>query len=145
MITFEDLNNQNQKISELSKVLSALIQERDVCDTQITCDLFFDYVDKVKEHLDIEERELYKELLTHSDSNVKNTANKFLSSSSEIKRLLKQYVKRWCKSKTLRIGDHASFIKESDEMFTIVLDRIVDETEHLYPILRNVYGLRMAA
>ncbi|MBF0265214.1 MAG: hypothetical protein HQL46_08065 [Gammaproteobacteria bacterium] len=145
MITFDDLNNQNQKISELAKVLTALIQEREVCDTQITCDLFFEYVDKVKDHLDVEERELYKELLTHSDSNVKNTASKFLSSSSEIKRLFKQYVKRWCRNKTLRIKDHQLFIDESLDMFNIVLERIVDETENLYPILRDVYGVRMAA
>ena len=145
MITFDELTEQNQKIAELAKVVVYLINDRSICDTQTTCDLFFDFLARVKSHLDVEERELYQELLTHRDNDVKMTANKFLSGSSEIKRVFKEYTKRWCKNKQLRIKDHEVFIKETDEMCELVMDRIIDETEHFYPIVRQVYGTRMAA
>lgn len=145
MISFKELNEQNEKITELSQVLSLLIMDRAICDTDTTCDLFFDYIDKVKAHLDVEERELYRELLTHSDAEIKNTANKFLSGSGEIKRVFKQYVKKWCRNKQLRIKNHDQFIAETNDMFDMVLDRIVNETEHFYPVVRDVYGQKMAA
>jgi len=145
MISFKELNEQNQKITELSKVLNLLISDRSICDTDTTCDLFFEYINQVKEHLDVEERELYRELLTHSDMEVKNTATKFLSGSGEIKKVFKQYVKRWCRNKQLRIKDHDRFISETHEMFEMVLDRIVHETEYFYPVVRSVYGEKMAA
>ena len=138
MISFEALNRQNDKITELSNVLAFLIHDRAICDTSVTCELFFEYVDKVQQHLDIEDRELYQNLLTHSDSKVCNTAKMFLSGSGEIKRVFNQYLKRWCKHRELRIKDHDQFVKETAEMFELVLRRIEDEVEHPYPTVRAV-------
>lgn len=138
MISFEELNHQNDKITELSNVLSYLIDERSICDTSVTCELFFEYVDRVRQHLDVEERELYQGLLAHKDNKVCNTAKMFLSGSGEIKRVFSQYLKRWCKNKELRIKDHDQFVKETREMFALVLRRIEDEVEHLYPTVRAV-------
>lgn len=138
MVSFQEMYNQIHKISELSGVLSHLIEERSLCDTAVTCDLFFEYVDQVKVHLDDEEKELYQPLLLHSETQVKNTANSFLSGSSEIKRVFKQYLKRWCKNKNLQIRDHELFLKETKEMFELVNKRLIDETEKLYPVARNV-------
>lgn len=138
MVSFTELNQQNDTITELSNVLCHLIDERSVCDLKVTCDLFFSYVDQVKEHLDLEERELYQSMLLHSDQNIRNTANKFLSGSGEIKRVFGQYLKRWSKNKELRINDHDQFVKDTREMFQLVLNRIEDEVEHLYPTVRAV-------
>lgn len=144
MATFKQLNQQNDKITELSNMLSLLIAERSMCDLEVTSDLFFDYVDSVREHLDTEERELYQSLLLHNDPNVRNTANKFLSGSAEIKRVFNEYLKRWCKHKALYIKNHEQFVSESKEMFGLVLRRIEDEVEHLYPTVRQVQGKKMA-
>lgn len=138
MVSFTELNQQNDTITELSNVLCHLIDERSVCDLKVTCDLFFSYVDRVKEHLDLEERELYQSMLLHSDQNIRNTANKFLSGSGEIKRVFGQYLKRWSKNKELRINDHDQFVKDTREMFQLVFNRIEDEVEHLYPTVRAV-------
>lgn len=145
MLSMSLLNQQNHKITELSNVLDHLITDRALCDTQVTCDLFFTYVDKVREHLEMEERELYQPLLVYSNAEVRNTANKFLAGSGEIKRVFSQYLKRWCKNKELRINDHTKFVNESREMFSLVLRRIEDEVEHLYPTVRNVAGDKIAA
>lgn len=139
MVSFQNMYNQIHKISELSGVLSYLIEERSLCDTNVTCNLFFAYVEQVKQHLTEEERTLYQPLLIHSESHVKNTANQFLSGSNEIKRVFKQYLKRWCRrNKHLMIHNHDLFLKETKEMFKLVNQRLIDETKHLYPIARNV-------
>jgi hemerythrin-like domain-containing protein len=145
MVSFTELNQQNDTITELSNVLCHLIDERSVCDLKVTCDLFFSYVDRVKEHLDLEERELYQSMLLHSDQSTRNIANKFLSGSGEIKRVFGQYLKRWSKNKELRIDDHDQFVKDTREMFQLVLNRIEDEVEHLYPTVRVVQVAQKAA
>ncbi len=145
MISFTELTQQNHKIAELSKVLSHIIKDREICDTDVTCDLFFDFVSRVQEHLDVEDREIYQALLTHQENRVKNTANRFLSGSAEIKRVFKQYLRRWCNQKSLRIKNHGQFVQETNDMFDLVLQRIQDETEHLYPIVKEVKWEKQAA
>ncbi|MEN8175400.1 MAG: hypothetical protein ABFS23_06535 [Pseudomonadota bacterium] len=147
MITFDELNTQNHRITELSNVLSYLFADRYMCDTNITVTLFFEYVNAVKHHLELEDKHLYSKLLTHKERSVNNTAAKFLSGSKEIKRIFAAYLKKWCRKhgKELKIKDHDEFIRETEEMFDFVLKRIQDETEHLYPLLREVAGDRMKA
>lgn len=145
MVPFSTLYQQNDKITELSNVLYYLINDRAICDTAVTGELFFTYVDQVREHLDVEEREIYQVMLAHRESDIRNIANKFLSGSGEIKRVFGQYLKRWCKNKHLLIKDHDQFVKETREMFDLVLRRIEDEVEHLYPTVRAVQGGQMAA
>lgn len=138
MINFEELTQQNHKIAELSKLLSLVIEDRSMCDADVTCDLFLDFATRVQEHLDLEERELYQALLIHSEHSVTNTAHRFLSGSNAIKLVFKEYLKRWCHNKSLRIYDHDVFISDTNEMFELILQRIQDETEHFYPTVREV-------
>jgi len=135
MVDFETLHEQNHKIGEMANVLSFLIKDRRMCDADITCNLFFKYVDAVNEHLDLEERTLYKPLLTNSKT--RKLAENFLGGSAEIKRVFKQYVRHWCKNKELRIKDHQEFLDETDKMFELIWNRIVDESEKLYPAVKE--------
>ncbi len=138
MVTFDELNTQNHRIMELSNVLERLIDDRGMCDNEITADLFFRYLDEVKAHLDLEDRHLYKDLLVHPDIQVNNTAKLFLSGSSEIKRIFNRYVRKWCNKKKIHIRDHKKFLDDTNHMFQMVQKRILDETEHLYPLIRKV-------
>lgn len=144
MIPFEQLSIDNHQISELSKVLSFLIQDREMCDTQIVCDLFENYIDKVMTHMDTEDKVLYSNLLANPDPNIKSTASRFLSGSSEIKKLFKQYRQKWC-AHGLHIYNHDQFVKETDEMFQLVLDRVQNVSEELYPMARQVETKNLAA
>ena len=137
MVTFEELQDQNHYIMERSNIIMYMIQDRTICDSDVTCDLFFDLTDKIKEHMALEERELYKDLLTSSDSNVRKVANNFLSGSAEIKRIFKEYMKKWCHNKQLRIDNHAWFISDTNDLFNAIQDRIIDETEKFYPVIRE--------
>ena len=140
MITFSELHEQNHQITELSNVFAYLIRDRSMCDTQIACDLFFRYSQKVKDHIELVDRQLCGKLISLPDQGVNNTGDRFMSDSQEIKKIFADYLKDWCstKHKTLRIRDHAAFVKDTEDMFKLVLDRIQRETEHLYPLIRKM-------
>ncbi len=142
MLTYDDLHVQNHKITELTNILNHLLGDRSLCDSEITCELFFRYVDHVKEHFEVTDSNLYSKLLTHGEQRARNTAQRFIGGSKEIKRIFGTYLKRWCslKKKRLLIKDYDQFQKETDEMFEMVLDRLLSETEHLYPLIREVTG-----
>jgi hypothetical protein len=141
VITYTELNEQNHRITELTNVLSYLFKDRLMCDTGTCCDLFYRYVDLVRKHIDIVDREMYSDLLKSRDEKINHIAKNFMSGSVEIKRILKDFTKRWCPTKkkdSLHINEHAQFLKDTDELFEIVLQRILDETENLYPLVRSL-------
>jgi len=138
VIVIDTLQEQNHQIAELSNVLETLLKNRELCDTQVACDMFFSYIDLVKEHLRVEDENIYQPMLTHSDASVKKVADQFMTGSSEIKRVLGQYLKRWSRKNTLRIKNHDKFLSDTNDMFELIWKRIIDETEHLYPVVREV-------
>ena len=141
MITYEELNEQNHRITELSNVLHYLFQDRSMCDTGSCCDLFYHYVDLVRKHIDLVDKDMYSDMLASPDKKINNVARNFMSGSLEVKRILKDFSRHWCPTKqhdALKIKDHEKFLKDTDELFEIVLQRILDETEHLYPLVRSL-------
>jgi hypothetical protein len=141
MIKYDELNEQNHRITELSNVLGYLFKDRSMCDTRSCCELFYDYVDLVKAHIEMVDKDMYKELLQSPDDKINNVAKNFMSGSVEIKKILKTFSKKWCPPKnkgTLNIKSHGEFLEETDDLFEIVLQRILDETEHLYPLVRSL-------
>ena len=141
MTTFDELHMQNHKLSELSNVLIYLFQDRAMCDTETACTLFYNFMDKFNEHMGLVDL-LYQGLLSDKEQKVNNTARLFMSGEHELKRIIAQYTKKWCKHsrKELRVADHERFTKDTEELFQMVLSRIQDETEHLYPLVREVRG-----
>jgi len=142
MITYDELHVQNHKITELSNILEMLLGDKSLCGSEVTCELFYRFVDEVKDHLEVTDAKLYQQLLSHEEQKVRNTANRFMGGSREIKRIFSAYLKKWCRSKSnsLALQNYDQFIAETEEMFEIVLNRIQDETENLYPLIRNVTG-----
>lgn len=143
MITYDELHNENHNITELSNVLLYLFKERSMCDTETCCELFHRYTDKVMHHIDQVDANLYSKLLTHDDHDIQKLARNFMSGSREIKKIMKAYTKQWCprnNADTLAIGDHERFLKETEGMFELVLERIQNETEKLYPLVKELAG-----
>jgi hypothetical protein len=139
MISYSELNEQNHRITELSNVLRYLFKDRSMCDTGSCCELFYRYIDLVQEHIELVDKNMYRELLVSPDENINKVAKNFMSGSVEIKRILKSFTKTWCdKAKSLHINDHTRFLKDTDELFELVLQRILDETERLYPLVRSL-------
>lgn len=142
MITYNELHEQIHQITEISNVFLYLIDNRKMCDTQITCDLFFEYVERVKDHLEIEDKSLYTVILKGGDDQARKTAQNFLSGSVEIKRIFQEYLKKWSRKgkHKLVIDNYDAFIAETRSMFELVLNRFQDETEQLYPLARKITG-----
>jgi hemerythrin-like domain-containing protein len=93
-----------------------------MCDTESCCELFFRYMDKVREHIDLVDRNLYGKLLAHENHEIQNLVRNFMSGSQEIKKIMSEYSKEWCPAKKT------------------ILQRIQDETEKLYPLIREISG-----
>jgi len=142
MVSYQELHQQNHKITELTNILQHLLGDRSLCDSEVTCDLFFDYVTAVKEHMAVTDSAMYSRLLGSGDQKLNNIANRFMGGSREINRIFSAYLKRWCKikNKELVIKEYDAFMEDTQEMFGIVLDRIQSETEHLYPAVRRLSG-----
>lgn len=142
MVSYDELHQQSHKIIELSNILTHLLGDRSLCDSAVTCDLFFSYVNQVKEHMEITDSTLYSRLLGSGDQHMMNVANRFMGGSREINRIFAAYLKKWCqlKRKELVIKEYDQFMQETEDMFEMVLDRLQAETEHLYPAVRKVAG-----
>ena len=142
MVTYQELHEQIHQITEISNVFLYLIENRKLCDTQITCDLFFDYVEKVKNHLEVEDKSLYTVILKGGDEEARKTAQNFLSGSVEIKRIFQSYLKKWSHhgKHQLVIANYPEFIEETQKIFELVLERFQHETEQLYPLARSISG-----
>lgn len=141
MATFDVLNKQNHKLTELSNVLLYLFQDRSMCDTETACTLFYNFMDQFNEHMGLVDH-LYQGLLSDKQQKANNMARLFMSGEQELKRIIAQYTKKWCKKtrQELKVADHERFMKDTEELFEMVLSRIQDETEHLYPLVREVRG-----
>jgi len=141
MISYEELNTQTDKITELSNVLSVLLKDRTLCDTETCCKIFYNYMEQVNNHMQQVESHMYPNLLSHSSSEANNVASNFMGSSQGVKHIMSTYVKKWCdkKHQGLSIGaKHDEFIKDTDDMFEVILTRIQDEAEKLYPMVRKI-------
>lgn len=135
MISIAYLNEQNHQIAELAKVLAYLFQDREMCNSSITFELFERYLEKFDAHMS-KNKEIYSTLLNNNESSVRATVERFMEGEREIKRVFKAYTSKWC-SNGLHIANHQEFAKESDEMFDLVWNRIQAESEQLYPFFRE--------
>ena len=139
MHTFQELNKENHRITELSNVLRYLVKDRTMCDSSTCCDLFHRYLDALQSHIDGVEKEMYPSVLTSGDQESNIIVNNFMEGSQQIKRIIKQYKNHWCaRDNTLKINDHDLFVQETDSLFDLVLERLQDETEKLYPLVRRL-------
>ena len=140
MISYDTLHKQIHEITELSNVLTYLVQERSMCDTRIACSLLQQYISAIKEHIGMVDRQVYPVILINGKQSHVNSVHNFMDGSQELKRILKQYTRNWCKLRdtTLKIGNHDTFLSDTDRLFTFMLERLQDETEKLYPLARKL-------
>ena len=122
-------------------MLSYLLNNRSMCDTDTCCQLFYRYGEKIQAHLDTVDRTSTTLLNSHAEHS-NQIAQKFMGGSHEIKRIFSQYNRKWCerRKQRLHIADHSEFLKETEEVFEMILSRIQDEIEHLYPLIRTIKG-----
>lgn len=92
--------------------------------------------DKMKEHLAETNRQLYPEMLTHQDPNVKSVAWGFINGEKPLRKLFDDYHKKWLKDCDFQFTQE--FIQESNEVFSNILRRIEREENVLFPKLEHL-------
>jgi hypothetical protein len=141
MTSYNELNQEIHRILELTTILEYLFKDRAMCDTSTCGDLLGEYIALVNHHIDYVEKNFYSDLLNNPDKNATKIANNFMSGSVEIKRIIKDFTKQWCANKycsSLNIKDYSRFLVDSEAFFDLILHRIRNETEHLYPVVRSL-------
>ncbi len=139
METLKELEQQNNEISELCKVLQVLLTDNSVCDTHIARELFQRFTSKVKAHLSLEDNALYAKMLAHDDSRMNTLTTRFLSNSRELQRIFVDYEKQWCKE-GINVSGNDAFIRETHGIFSMIRDRIKAESEEFFPAANAALG-----
>ena len=134
MVNINDLKNENNGINDLINVLRHLINDEDLRDNPVFCDLMGKFSNSVETHLSHEDRSIYSELLTNKDDHIHEVANQFLTNTNELRRQMKGFIKRWCNQKNNN-SEHSEFVKNTHEIFQLVNERIELETSKLFPII----------
>ncbi len=140
MIDFTALHEQNHRITEAAQVLMYLAQERAVCDADTTRQVFQDAIGMIDKHLTGVDRLIKRLLLAHPDPRDQNLGRKLSAESALLRSNFDKYAQRWTcgKRKEFQIRDHQRFVEDTQELFSLMLERIERETELIFPLLKRV-------
>ena len=136
MVNVTEFSKENQELTDLGAVLDVLVVNPDMRENPVFCDLLSSFSEKIRAHLDHEDRAMYAELLSHSDKSVNEVASKFIDNTHQLRTILSSYVKRWCHATrgSKDITGHEEFMNETREIFHLVNDRIDLERNKLFPL-----------
>lgn len=135
MVNVEELKQENQQIINLASVLHHLVEDEQLRSNPVFCELMERFSKSVEAHLTHEDRTVYSDLLNNEDRQIHNLADQFMSNTHELRRLMKDYTKRWCNSGN---DDHAMFVDKTREIFSLVDRRIDLEDSKLFPTIAGM-------
>lgn len=136
MYTLDELKQQNQDINDLCDVLSVLIYDKSLHDNPYVCDLMSRFREKVWMHLVFEDNTIYAELIRHNNKSISSIARKFHDSARVIRKRFSGYIRNWC-NPAVTDAEHEALLKESQEIFSLIRERIKYENEQIFPILED--------
>lgn len=134
MTLVKELRNENQEITDTIEVLTHLISHNELRDNPVFCGLLKQFSDTVNNHLNHEGRSVFSDMLTHKDNEIKEAANRFLSNTAQLQKIMTGFAKRWCKAPH-DSSDDETFVSETKEVFRLVSERINLEQNKLFPLL----------
>jgi hypothetical protein len=139
--SIETLKQQHEVVlSMTAKILSSLNREPFV--DQIN-DITFSLrilAGKVREHLALEDREIYPRLLLYSDGDVAAIATRYKNDLGNLLPRFNFYIENWL-DKTKIQNNPTDFIKSTDEILKALLYRVEAEDNELYPLVDKLNTL----
>lgn len=136
MYTVDELKQQNQDIGDLCDVLSVLIREKSLHDNPYVCELMSRFREKVWMHLVFEDNTIYAELIRHNNQSISGIAKGFHDSAKVIRKKFTGYIRKWC-NPAVTDTEHEALLKESQEIFSLIRERVKYENEQMFPLLEN--------
>ncbi len=136
MYSLNELKKQNQEINDLIDVLKVLIKEKSLTDNPVVCDMVSRFNEKVWMHLVFEEKSIYAELAKHHNPDISKIAHDFHDSAKEVKKDFSNYMRLWC----LVSGSerhHQAFYEQSSDILEKVKQRVIFETEKVFPLIES--------
>jgi DUF438 domain-containing protein len=134
MYSLDELKTQNQEIADLCAVLSVLVEQQSLHNNPYVCELMGRFKEKVWIHLVFEDNTIYSALSRHDNTTVSSIAQDFHDSARQIKKRFSSYVRRWC-NPTVGEHEHDELVKESREIFQLIMDRVKYENEKMFPLV----------
>ncbi|MBI4852089.1 MAG: hypothetical protein HY819_09855 [Acidobacteria bacterium] len=133
--SMEILKEQHKVVTSMTtKILSSLSKEPFVSEIDnITISLRI-LAGKVREHLALEDREIYPRLILFSDNNISSLVTKYKNDVGNLLPRFNLYIENWL-NKTKIENNSLEFIKETDEILKALLYRIEAEDCELYPLI----------
>ena len=122
------------KISDLRMMLTPeqlRIKPNAKASHQLLCDLF----DKLIDHLHAEDEDVYPDLLVNEDPKIKSMAWGFLSGEHSLRNMVSSYQRKWLKDCDYEFSEE--FVRETNKIFDLLVDRIDREEKVLFPRLEQ--------
>ena len=133
----ENFKRQHREIKELVEhILPMLNQDllkREPAKIRSTISIL---TGKLMMHLAMEDHFLYPSLRERNDQRLQTIGEKFFAETSDLMVVFKSYSQKWLNPGSIKENPD-SFIRESEELFHLLLRRIDEEDRHLYPLFEK--------
>lgn len=131
----DELQKENQEISDTIEVLTHLIAHNELRNNQVFCKLLKDFSTTVNDHLKHESRTAYKSLLPLKDNGGHEIAEQFMNNTNQLNKIMNDYTRHWCKAPH-DFSTNEAFIDETKHIFHLVTERINLEQDKLLPLIQ---------
>ncbi|TNG00358.1 MAG: hypothetical protein EP297_03895 [Gammaproteobacteria bacterium] len=136
MIPLAEFRSENNEILDLCRVVNVLIIDYELRKNPVVCELLDRFLDRVDAHIMHEDRSIYGDLLAKHTAEANKLASHFLGNTQELKRVMKDYKKSWCKADYEK-EKHEGYVKETQSIIKLVCDRIDFENHKIFPIFEE--------
>lgn len=99
--------------------------------------ILYELSGKLLTHLAAEDNVLYPQMLKSADARVRTLAQRFVTEMHPISEAFKKYAVRWGNAKNIQ-ADADSFVRETQEITTVLGERIRREQAELYLLADSV-------
>lgn len=135
MDVVDNLNTQHQEILQVVKELSAILNDVERMENAVKARGYLTKLGTLLDsHLKIEDKLLYPILKKSPNKKIRDTATTFSNEMGGIGVKIIRYMEKWATS-ILIANEASTFIKETKAILTVLLQRITQEDNVLFPLL----------